>query len=152
MFRVIVKNDVVFSCSKDKLLKAWSITNKELKYEFDNDGHIYDMFIGREGTPLANRIVSISGWGQFCRISDLETGKQVKKISLAGICLSIAVDNAQTMIAIGYAHIVTFIETTNFTEVKEVRLWSGVHSLAFNNRNDCMLAVTKNGEVHAFKF
>ena len=67
-------------------------------------------------------------------------------------CFSVVDDKAQTMIAVGTEKSVAFIETTNFTKVKEISVNSEVCSLAFNERNDCLLAVTYNGEVHSFKF
>ena len=150
MYRVILKNDIVFSCSNDKKVKAWSVTSKKVKYEFAHGNTVYDIVIGREGTPLANRIFTIS-WDQTCRISNVQTGAEIKTIKL-GHCWSIAVDKAQTMIAIGNGdRNVTFIETSNFTKVKKVSLDNSVYSLAFNKRNDCLLAVT-GGEVHSFKF
>ena len=103
--------------------------------------------IGREGTPLSNKTVSISA-DRTCRISNLETGAELKKVNFESKCWSVAVDKAQIVIAIGTEKNVTFIETTNFTKVKEISM-NEVDALAFNKRNDCLLAVTKNGEVHS---
>ena len=141
---------MVYSCGKDEKVKAWTIANKQLKYEFAHGGWVYDIVIGHDGTPLENRLVSIST-DKTCRISDLETGAEVKTIKLDSHCWSVATDRAQTVIAIGTNANVTFIETTNFTKVKEILLKS-VYSLAFNKRNDYLLAVTGNGEVHSLKF
>ena len=151
MMRVVIRKEIVFSCSLDSSVKSWTLSNKNLKYEFKHDYEIYDMVIGREGTPLHNQILSIS-YDMSCRVSNLETGAEIKKIEFDSDCRSIAVDKSQTMIAIGTYANVTFIETTNFTVVKEVSLNDPVHSLAFNRQNDCMLAITKKGEVHSFKF
>ena len=119
-------------------------------YEFSHGDCVYDIVLGREGTPLANKMLSVSA-DSSCRISNLKTGAEVKKIKFSNPCWSIAVDKAQTVIAVGTTSYVTFIETTNFTKVKEVSL-NYVYSLAFNKRNDCLLAVLKNGEIHSFKF
>ena len=128
-----------------------------MKYEFwqgESINHeITDILVGMEGTPLENRIVTISRLDQSCRISDLETGEEVKKIYFERSSpATMAVDKAQTMIAIGNFKKVTFFDTTNFAKVKEVALNDLVRSLAFNKRNDFMIAVTSNGEVHSFKF
>ena len=72
MCRVIIKNDMVHSGGFDYKVKAWSIPNKQLKYEFAHGDVIYDIVIGREGTPLANLILSIS-WDKTCRVSNLES-------------------------------------------------------------------------------
>ena len=141
---------MVYFCGYDSQVKAWSISDKQLKYEINQRSAVYDIVIGRKGTPLENRLVSI-GY-QCCRISSLETGAEVKRIELDSYCWSIAVDKAQTVIAIGTDKKVVFIKTTNFTNVKEVSLEKRVFSLAFNKRNDCMFALTNNGEVHSFKF
>ena len=138
----------MYSCGKSKV-DSWSIPNKELKYEFQC-GTVYDIVIGREGTPLANRMISVGAYSS-CRISNLETGAEVKTINFDSKCRSIAVDKTQTLIAVGTENNVTFIETTNFTKVREVAL-NRVYSLAFNKRNDCMLAVLNNGGIHSFKF
>ena len=155
MCRVTIKNDMVYSCSTDGKVKAWSITNLQKKYEYKYEysctqsTKVFDIVIGRQGTPLENRIVALSQIG--CRILNLDTGVEVKKITLDGSCWSITADKAQTVIAIGTDKNVTFFETTNFTKVKEVPL-KYVYSLAFNERNDCMLAVTSGAEVYSFKF
>lgn len=133
-------------------VQAWSIPTKKMKYEFAHGSEVGGIVIGREGTPLENRIVSIGSYDKSCRISNLETGDEVKKIDLERVCRSIAVDNAQTMIVVGNGKKVIFIDTTSFTKVKEVALNDTVYSLAFNKRNDYMLAVTSHGEVHSFKF
>ena len=149
--RVVIRKEIIFSCSLDKSVKAWTLFNNNLKYEFTHSSQIDDMVIGRKGTPLHNQILSISN-DRSCRVSNLETGAEMKKIDFDSSCRSIAVDKSQTMIAIGTDANVTFIETTNFTKVKEVSLNDPVYSLAFNRQNDCMLAITKKGEVHSFKF
>ena len=150
--RVIIKGDIVLSCSvDDDKVKAWSTSNKEMKYEFTHGNSVYDIVIGREETPLEKRLLSIS-YERCCRVSNLETGAEVKRINFDRPCYSIAVDKTQTLIAIGSENKVTFIETTNFTKVKEVSLNDFVYSLAFNRQNDGMLAVTRNGEIHSFKF
>ena len=141
---------MVYSCGTDWKVKAWSIANSQLKYEFVHGSWVYDIVIGRDGTPLENRLVSISD-DKTCRISNSETGAEVKTIKFDSHCWSIATDRAQTVIAVGTDQNVTFIETTNFTKVKEISL-NEVYSLAFNKRNDNLLAVTGNGEVHSFKF
>ena len=128
---------------------AWSLCEKKKQFEFTHKNGVNDIVVGREGTPLAERIVSIS-W-DTCRISNSVTGAEVKIINFDNGCNSIAVDNTQTVIAIGTAENVTFIETTNFTKVKEVSMDSSIKSLAFNKGNDCILAVTSKGEVYSFK-
>ena len=148
--KVSIKNDMVYSCSIDNKVMAWSIQNKQKKYEIMHGSRVYDFVIGFEETPLASRLVSIS-LDKTCRISNIETGTKVKEISFDSCCRSIAVDKAQTLIAVGTDQNVTFIETTNFTKVKEIPL-EYVYSLAFNSRNDSTLAITANGEVHSFKF
>ena len=113
---------------------------------------MFDIVLGREGTPLANRVLSVS-WDRLCRISNLQTGEEVKSIRFDSQCWVIGVDKTQTMIAVGSsAQSLTFVETLNFTKVKEVALDSYITSLAFNKRNDCMLAITSNGKVYSFKF
>ena len=146
----MIENDLVYSCGVDDVVKSWTIPNRQLKYEIKHGNSVYDIVIGREGTPLANKLLSISH-DRLCRISNLETGDEVKTIKLDTYCCSIAVDKAQAIIAVGTSRKVTFFETTNFTKVKEFSL-NDVHSLAFNKRNHCMLAVLYNGEVHSFKF
>ena len=151
MNRVIIKNDIlctVYSCGEDGKVKSWSILNKRLKYEFNHGNNVEDIVIGRRGTPLAGRLLSINYEG--CRISSSETGAEIKTIKYS--CYSIAVDKAQTVIAVGTGYKVAFIETTNFTQIKEVFVNDYVYSLAFNKRNDRMVAVTKNGEIHSLKF
>ena len=152
MVRAFIKNEMILSCSLgDHKVKAWSTSNKNLKYEFMHSDEVKDIVIGREGTPLENRLLSISS-DKSCRVSNLETGVELRKINFGSPCWSIAVDKTQTLIAIGSGKKVTFIETTNFTKVKEVSLNNYVNSLAFNRQNDCMLAVTESGEIHSFKF
>ena len=141
----------MYSCGTDGTVKSWSSPNKQLMYEVMHGNDVYDIVIGREGTPLENKLVSIS-WDKSCRILNLETGAEVKTVNFDCSCWSIAVDKAQTLIAVGTSNKVTFIETTNFTKVKEVSMDGYVYSLAFNKRNDCMLAVLKNGEIHSLKF
>ena len=141
----------MYSCGRNNTAKSWSTPNKDLKYEIKHGQSVYDIVTGLEGTPLANKIVSIC-YDSSCRISNLETGAEVKTINFDRNCYSIAVDKAQTLIAVGTSNKVTFIETTNFTKVKEVSMDGYVYSLAFNKRNDCMLAVLKNGEIHSLKF
>ena len=141
---------MMYSCGCDCKVKAWSIANSQLKYEFAHGSYVYDIVIGREGTPFENRLVSISA-EKCCRVSNLETGAKLKRINLDSPCWAVATDRAQTVIAIGTNANVTFIETTNFTKVKEILLKS-VYSLAFSKRNDYLLAVTGNGEVHSLKF
>ena len=61
--RVIIKNHVVYSCADDATVKAFSILDKKKKFEFShaqNVGAVRDIVIGREGTPLQNRIITIS--------------------------------------------------------------------------------------------
>ena len=140
-------------------VKSWSIPNKKLKYEIEHESLI-DIVIGREGTPLVNKILSINP--RECRISKLKTGAKVKTIKLDEFCCqgcwSVAVNETQTLIAVGSKKHVTFIKTTNFTEIKKVSMsdvntedtLTDIKSLAFNRRNDCMLAVLENGEVHSF--
>ena len=44
---------------------------------------------------------------------------------------------------------------SNITKVKEVNLFGSndfVYSISFNERNDCLLAVTRDGVVHSFNF
>ena len=144
-------------------MKAWlpqhhqpELRREGLKYEIvhdkkDREFSVWNFVIGRERTPLANKIVSIAN-EPFCRVSKLDTGDEVTKINLGSTCQSIAVDKTQSLIAIGTQENVTFVETTNFTKVKEVSLTSDVFSLGFNRQNDCMIAVTRNGEIHSFKF
>ena len=150
MSRVIVVNNMVYSCGMDGKLKKWSILDKQLRYEFTHGNNVYEMTVGREETPLYNRVVSVSS-DKFCRILDLETGAELRKINFDSQCWSLAVDKSQTVIAVGTDKKLTFIETANLTKVKEIAL-NDVYALAFNKRNDCLLAVTKNGEVHSFKF
>ena len=151
MYRVIINEDMVYSCGEDRKVMAWTTANNQLKYDFNHDNAVYDIVIGREGTPLAGRLLTIS-WDKSCRVSNLETGAEVRRINFDDPCYSITVDEAQTLIAVGTAKKVTFIETTNFSKIKEVSMNDWVCSLAFNKRNDCMLAVTKSGEVYSFKF
>ena len=147
----MIKNDIVYSCGYNNKVKVFSISNNQVKYEVMHDNSVDDFVIGREGTPLESRLVSVSR-DKSCRVSDLETGAEINKINFDGGCRSIAVDEAQSLIAVGNGKKVTFIETTNFTKVKEVPLNNSVYSLAFNKRNDCMLAVTKAGEVYSLEF
>ena len=149
--RVIINQSMVYSGSNDNKIKAWSIPSATLKYEVAHLHSIYDVVIGREGTPLSDRILSIS-FDSYCRISNLETGTEIKRIEFDNYCYSIAVDKGQTLIAIGNGEKVTFIETSDFTIAKEVTLDGDVFALAFNQRNDCLLAVTEEGKVHSFKF
>ena len=142
---------MVYSGSIDSKIKAWSIPSATLKYEFAHNSDVYDIVIGRKGTPLSNRILSISWYG-CCQISNLETGAKGKEIKFDELCYSIAADKGQTLIAVGNGKKVTFIETSDFTIVKEVTLDGSVYALAFNRRNDCLLAVTGEGKVHSFKF
>ena len=132
-------------------MKSYSIPDKQLKYEIKHGSSVYDIVIGREGTPLANKLLSISQ-DKFCRISNQETGDEVKTVKLDTDCFSIAFDNAQTLIAVGTDNNVAFIETTNFKKVKEVSFDSWIGSLGFNKRSDCMLAVLGNNEIYSFKF
>ena len=153
---------MVFSCGLDSRVKAWSIPNKKLKYEINHSDEVYDIVIGQDGTQLENRIVSFDinhFGGEFClKISNLETGVEVKRINLGSASLTIAVDQAQTVIVLGTKNKMTFIETTNFTIVKEVPFESVYfvldHSLAtcFNKRNDGMLTLTGVGGVYSIKF
>ena len=133
----------------------WSILNNQLLYEITFGGSVVDLIIGREGTPLANQIVSLSRDG-ILRVSAVETGDEVKTIKFDNECFSIAIDKSQTVIAVGTGnrlnHCVTFIDSANYTKVKEVYFNDRINSLAFNERNDCMIAVTYSGEVHSLEF
>ena len=120
MSSVIIKNDVVFSFGADCKVKAWSIPNNEFKYEIMHGNAVCDIVIGRKGTPLANQLVSFSN--KICRISNLETGTEIERIYLDGPVLSMAVDNSQTMIAIGTEKNLVFIETMFFYKVTKVAL------------------------------
>ena len=152
MCRVIINNDMVYSCGTDSTVTAWKVANDQLTYEFAHGGWVYDIVIGRDGTPLENRLVSISADGT-CRLSNLETGAKIIAHKFDGACRSIAVDKAQTLVAVGNGDKnLTFIETTNYTKVKEVSLDCYVNSLAFNKRNDCLLAMTRDGWLHSLKF
>ena len=142
---------MMFSCGYDKKVKAFSISNNQVKHEVTHGGSVDDFVIGREATPLAGRLVSISR-EMGCLISNLETGAEITKINFDSECRSVAVDESQTIIAVGNGTKVTFIETTSFSKVKEISLNSNVYSLAFNKRNDCLLAITSKGEVHSLKF
>ena len=150
MCRVIINNDMVYYCGTDCKVTAWKVANDHLTYEFAHGNWVYDIVIGRDGTPLENRLVSISSDGT-CRLSNLETGAKIIAHKFDGTCWSIAVDKTQTLIAVGNDKNITFIETTNFSCVKELSLDTYVIALTFNKRNDCMLAVTY-GEVHCIKF
>ena len=120
-------------------------------YMFEHDECVYDIFIGRDQTPLESRILSISG--ELCRISDLETGTDMEKVFIRNCVRSMTIDETQNIIAIGTEiGTIIFIDTKNFIKVKEVSLDSSVLSLAFNKRNDCLLAVTKSGDVYGIKF
>ena len=121
------------------------------KYEFSHGDEVIDMVIGREGTPLENQILSISA-DTFCRVSDIKNGAKVTKIGFDDKLTSIAVDEHQTLVAIGDASSkITFIETSNFTKIREVIMKQPISSLAFNKRSDCMLAVAGRN-VYSFKF
>ena len=68
-------------------------------------------------------------------------------------------DKAQTNIVVGHRTLdsgesskITFIDAASFEKVKEVNFEHKVVDLAFNRRNDALLAVTNNGEVHILKF
>ena len=139
---------MVYSCGYSKV-KAWSISNKQLKYEIQDGGIVNDIVIGRKGTPLENRLVSVGYKG--CRISDLETGAEVRKPILNSECWSIVVDRCQCMIAVGTEKNVTFFEAYNFIKVNEIPFEKSVNSLVHDKRYICMLALTCNGEVHSFK-
>ena len=106
--------------------------------------------IGREGTSLENRTVTIS-MDRSCRISNLNTGEQLKNINFDYPCSSIAVDKAQTVIAVGTDTKVTFIESTNFAKVKEITFNSAVYSnsdqLVFGTITLYDLSIYKN-KVH----
>ena len=119
VYRVIISNDTVYSCGRDRKLKVWSILNNQLLYEITFGNSVYDLVIGREGTPLANRIVSLSREG-ILRISAVETGDEVKTIKFDKECFSMAVDESQTVIAVGTRNSITFIDSTNYTKVKGV--------------------------------
>ena len=144
-----MKNDLVYSCAFGNV-KAWSIQNQQIDKEFVNNGHVYDMFLGREETPLAGQIVLIGHTDNSCDIFNIETGVKLNTINIHN-CHSVAVDKAQSLIAVGSSKKVTFIQTNDFEIIKEVEL-NDVCSLAFNKRNDCMLAVTRHGEIYSFKF
>ena len=142
----------MFSCERfSGKVKAWSIPNTNVKYEIVQDGAVYDILIGRDGTPLKNLILSIST-EYFCRVSNLHNGVEVKMIYFDSRCGSIDATRDQTLVAVGTNSGVTFIETTNFTKVNEVSFNSWVMALAFNRRNDCLLAVTSGTEIHSIKF
>ena len=96
------------------------------------------------------------------RISNLETGAELHKIELKKLdqaCSTLAVDKTQTLMAVGTGRFygdngpyrLVVFETETFTEVKEFTV-NEIESLAFNKRNDCLLAVTGVGEVYCFKF
>ena len=149
----------MFSCSNDGKVRAFSIPDKKKKFEFSHESEVNDIFIGREGTPLQKRLISICMEGCF-RVSNLESGLEVQKIDVGPTCLSVAVDWSGTIIAIGTGpshlealeSLCIFFETENFTKVKEFKFTGKVTALAFNDNNDCMLATTSNGEIHSFKF
>ena len=162
--RVILKNNILFSCS-GREVRVWSIRDKKVKYmyEFKDGNSVYDIVIGREETPLENRTISIS-YIEECRISNSETGTKIKTIEMGGRVtpgmgmawkpanFCVAVNESQTLLAIGKSEKINFYETTNFTKVKEVHFQKKIiSSLAFNRRNDCMLAVTSGGQVYSFK-
>ena len=98
---MVLKHDLIFSCSAGRMIKAWSVSNKRLKHELIHCGSVYDIVLGREGTTLEDRMLSISN-GTCCRVFNAETGAIEKKITFYDICWSIAVDEEQTMIVIGH--------------------------------------------------
>ena len=133
-------------------MTAWSIRNERIKNEFSKSDYMWDMVIGREGTPLASRIALISHNERCCYILDKETFAEVKSYKFDSSCLSIAADNNQTLIVVGTENEVIFICTTNLIPVKKICLDNSGCSPVFNKRNDCMLALTRNGKLHSFNF
>ena len=133
-------------------MKAWSLRDQTTKYDIKHGGEVYDFVIGWKGSSFENQIVTIS-WDQTCRLSDLETGDEVSRIKLGSYCRSLAVDRTGSVIVVGTDdNNVTFIDTTTFEIIKQISVGSSIYSLAFNRRNDALLAVSKTGQVYSFKF
>ena len=108
--------------------------------------------IGQESGPLANRIVTV-GRDKTCRVSNIETGETVGSVDLESSGRSLTVAQNEFVIAVGTAdNKVTFIDTTTFEIVKQVTLGSPIYSLAFNQQNDALIAVSETGQVYSFKF
>ena len=134
---------------------------RKTKCLIHHGSQVQDMIIGQEGTPLEHKIVT-ADWYNFCKISNIQTGKRVRRIALGYPCKSLTVDKAQTLIAVGLAAgagKVLFIDTRSLRIVKEVVLDinASICSLTFNRRNDTLLAVASNGrggnsEVYSLKF
>ena len=150
--RVLIKNDSIYSSSIDGTIKAWSLDNQTTKYEINHDGSVVDFVIGNEGGPLENRIVTIS-LDKTCRVSNMETGEKVASVGFNSYCRSLTIDQNGFVIVVGTDDDrVTFIDTTTFEIVKRVTLGSSIYSLAFNQQNDTLLAVSETGQVYSFKF
>ena len=161
VFRTIINNDLIFSCASDTKVICWKPSERKVKYFIQHDAQVQDIIIGRKGTPLKNKIIS-ADWYNFCKISSLQTGKGIRKIALGYQCSSLTADKAQTLIAAGLsrgAGKVILIDTKTLRIVKQVVLDidTMICSLAFNRRNDTLLAVTTDArvgisEVYSLKF
>ena len=108
--------------------------------------------VGQQGSPLEKLLVTANlDW--TCRISNIENGEEVATITLDSDCQALTVDRNQVVIVVGTDdRKVTFIDTTTFEIVKQVTLDNPIISLAFNQQNDTLLAVSQTGQVYSFKF
>ena len=68
---------MVFSVGYDYNFYTWSIPNQQLKHEFFHFDPVYDLVIGRQGTPLQSQIVSLGR--DKCRVFNFESGTEVKR-------------------------------------------------------------------------
>ena len=111
-----------------------------------------NFIIGQDQSPLANRIVTIS-LDKTCQVFNTDTGEKIATIEFGSYCRSLAVDRNEAVIVIGTDDKkVTFIDTTTFQIVKQVTLGGSIYSLAFNQENELLLAVSQKGQVYSFKF
>ena len=133
-------------------MKAWSRREKTTKYEIRHDRQVFDFVVGKDEGLLSNRIVTAS-LDTTCRVSNIETGEELISIQLGSPCKSLTVDRNEAVIVVGTDdNKVTFIDTSTFEIVKQVTLGSSINSLAFNQQNDTLIAVSETGQVYSFKF
>ena len=148
----MIDNDTVYSFSAAGTIKAWSIPDQTTKYEIKQDAEVFDFVVGQQGSPLEKLLVTANlDW--TCRISNIKNGEEVATITLDAGCRALTVDPQQFVIIVGTDDKkVTFIDTTTFEIVKQVTLDNPIISLAFNQQNDTLLAVSQTGQVYSFKF
>ena len=115
------------------------------------------MVVGREGTPLEAKLVTVDIQG-YCRLSNIDTGEKVRETKVNSKedtrYFKVISNQNQTMLvvtAMCFDHgnlttVISFLDTETLNVVKEVQQ-DCISDITFNKRGNRLLAVTENGKI-----